>query len=63
MGNDAKSGTQQGPRNTYLAGFSLERTTGFEPATLTLATSFAITSLPATAYIYQCFTGLLTYRS
>ena len=30
-----------------------ERTTGFEPATLTLARSFATTSLPATSYIYQ----------
>jgi len=44
-------------------GADLERTTGFEPATLTLARSFATTSLPATPHVYQCFPGLLTYRS
>ena len=37
--------------------------TGLEPATLTLATLFGTTPPPATLYIPQCFTGLLTYRS
>ena len=48
---------------THLAGLSLERTTGFEPTTLTLARLFGTTLPPATSYIHQCFTGLLTYRS
>src|SRR5579863_2620703 len=45
MGNDANSGTQSGPRNTYLPGLSLERTTGFEPATLTLAKKKSIQAM------------------
>ena len=45
------------------SGRRCERTTDFEPATLTLARLFGTTLPPATLYIHQCFTGLLTYRS
>ncbi len=35
IGNNTGPETQLSPKNAYLTGLSLERTTGFEPATLT----------------------------